>query len=461
MHLLLFICIGQSPLIIHLLVNILETHNFLHFFLQAVNPAFISPEKGTLVAFILVSLLFISFCVSGAEVAFFSLTFKDINLLKAKQQPQYKRIINLLEQPKNLQASLIIANTLANISIIIIGNHFLDQLLVLNSFGLMFLSKTIIMVLIVLLVGEVLPKTMAAQNNIRFAKDVSIVVEGVCLLFGRLATILVRFSENLEKKIGQKTATSSLEELHHAIDLTTDDEATQDEKNILKGIIKFGNTTVKQVMRTRLDVMGISYKTNFADLKKRLVELSYSRLPVYEGSLDTIKGMIHTKDLLEYLNKPDDFDWHPLMRKPFFVHEQKLIEDLMAEFQQKRIHFAIVADEFGGTSGIVTMEDILEEVIGEISDEFDEYEAGYKKIDETNYQFEGKTMLNDVCKMMHLNPTTFDEVKGESDSLAGLILEVAGEIPVSGTVITVGDFSFTIEEVKKNRIEKVKVTIIL
>jgi len=205
--------------------------------------------------------------------------------------------------------------------------------------------------------------------------------------------------------------------------------------------------------------MGIPYQMNFGDLKSRLVELSYSRLPVFESSLDTIKGMIHTKDLLEFLDKPDDFDWHGAMRKPFFVHEQKLIEDLMAEFQQKRIHFAIVADEFGGTSGIVTMEDILEEVIGDIQDEFDEDEIGNKKLDDMNYLFEGKTMLNDVCKMMQLSPSTFDKVKGESDSLAGLILEIAGEIPAQHSVITYHDFDFTIEEVMKNRIERVKVTI--
>lgn len=434
---------------------------FFPYLLDVIHPAFISPEKGTIVAFILTALLFLSFCVSGAEVAYFSLTFKDINLLKSKQQPQYKRIVNLLEQPKNLQASLIIANTLANLSIIIIGNHFLNHLISVNSVLLMFSIKAAVMVLVILLIGEVLPKTMAAQNNIRFAKDVSLIVEGVYLLFGKLAAILVSFSDNLEKKLGQKTATSSLDELNHAIDLTTDDEATPDEKNILKGIIKFGNITVKQVMRTRLDVMGIPYQTGFADLKRKLVELSYSRLPVYEGSLDSIKGMIHTKDLLEYLDQPHDFDWHSLMRKPFFVHEQKLIEDLMTEFQQKRIHFAIVADEFGGTSGIVTMEDILEEVIGDIRDEFDEEEMGNKKLDDMNFLFEGKTMLNDVCKLMHLNPTTFDEVKGESDSLAGLILEVAGEIPQQGSIINVGDFSFTIEEVQKNRIEKVKVTIIM
>jgi len=422
-------------------------------------PAFISPERGTIVAFIILLLFFISFCVSGAEVAYFSLNYKDINLLKSKQLPGYKRVVTQLEQPKILQASLIIANTLTNLSIIIVGNHFLDLLLHIQDAWWLFGAKALIMVLLILMLAEVLPKTMAAQNNIRFAKDVSWLIEGVYLLFGKLASILVGFSDSIEKKMGQRSVSSSLEELNHAIDLTADDEATLDEKNILKGIIKFGNITVKQVMRTRLDVQGIPFSLSFGQLKARLNDLNYSRLPVYEGSLDTLKGMIQTKDLLEYLDEPDDFDWHPVMRKPYFVHEQKFIEDLMKEFQQKRIHFAIVADEFGGTSGIITMEDILEEVIGEIKDEFDEEETRNRKIDDMNYLFEGKTMLNDVCKMMNISTTTFDEIKGQSDSLAGLILEVAGEIPSEQAVISVGDFDFTIEEIQKNRIEKVKVTI--
>ncbi len=430
---------------------------FLPDFLQVF--AFISPEKGTLVVFILAVLLFISFCVSGAEVAYFSLTFKDINYLKTRQQPQYKRIVNLLEQPKTLQAALIIANTVANLGIIIIGNHFLNQLLVLPNVWAFFAVKASIMIVLILLIGEILPKTMAAQNNIRFAKDVSWLIEGAYLLFGKLAESLVKFADNIEKKIGSKSASANLEELNHAIDLTSEEEASQDEKNILKGIIKFGNITVKQVMRARLDVTGIPHHINFGTLKTKLVEYHYSRLPVYEGSLDTIKGMIHTKDLLEHLDNPDDFDWHFIMRKPYFVHEQKFIEDLMQEFQHNQIHFAIVADEFGGTSGIITMEDILEEVIGDIKDEFDEEETGNRKIDDLNFFFEGKTMLNDVCKIMNISPDTFDEVKGESDSLAGLILEVSGEIPTEGSKITVGDFDFSIDEVQKNRIEKVRVTI--
>jgi CBS domain containing-hemolysin-like protein len=212
-------------------------------------------------------------------------------------------------------------------------------------------------------------------------------------------------------------------------------------------------------MRTRLDVNGINYKCNFEDLKKRVEDLHHSRLPVYSGSLDEIKGIIHTKDLLPYLGKEATFDWRTLMRPAYFVHEQKLIEDLMQEFQLKHVHFAVVADEFGGTSGIITLEDILEEVIGEITDEFDEIETGNKKIDDMNYIFEGKTMLNDVRKIMNLAADTFDKLKGESDSLAGLLLEIAGEIPTVNQEILADDFKFTVLEVNRNRIQKVKVTI--
>lgn len=393
---------------------------------------FISPESSTLIILLLLLLFFVSFCVSGAEVAFFTLTYKDINALKTKQNPSLKRIVKLVEQPKVLQASLLIANTVSNLSIIIVSNHFLDQFIVVQEVWMLIVAKALILLIFILLLAEILPKTMAAQNNLRFAKDVSWLVEGVFLLFGKAAKGLVNMSESIERKIGHRTPSASLQELNHAIDLTTDEEASTDEKNILKGIIKFGNTTVKQVMRSRLDVTGITYNIDFAELKAKILEHHYSRLPVYEGSLDTIKGMIHSKDILEHLDKSADFDWHQLMRKPFFVHEYKLIEDLMKEFQQQRIHFAIVADEFGGTSGIITMEDILEEVIGEIKDEFDEEEVRNYKLDELNYLFEGKTMLNDVCKMMKLSPETFNEVKGDSDSLAGLILEVSGEIPQQG-----------------------------
>lgn len=354
---------------------------------------------------------------------------------------------------------LLIANSFANIGIIILSNHVLDQVLTIANEWLLLAAKIFIVAAFILLFGEILPKTFAAQNNIRFAKDVGIIVEGMYLLFNRLAVVLVGFSDGIEKKLGQRTAAASIEELNHAIDLTSEEDATEEERNILKGILKFGNITVKQVMKARLDVSGLEFKSNFAAIKHRVEELHYSRLPVYHVSLDEVKGIIHTKDLLPYLNEPDDFDWHQLMRPAHFVHEQKLIEDLMQEFQAKRVHFAVVVDEFGGTSGIITMEDILEEIIGEIADEFDDEESGNKKLDDLNYIFEGKTMLNDVCRIMNLSPDTFDEVKGESDSLAGLILEVAGEIPTVNKVINVGDFDFTIMEVAKNRIQKIKASI--
>jgi gliding motility-associated protein GldE len=335
----------------------------------------------------------------------------------------------------------------------------LDQYLAIPNEWLQLLVKILIVATLILLFAEILPKTLAAQNNIRFAKDVGWLAEGMYLLFNRLASVLVGFSERIERQLGQRTAAASLEELNHAIDLTTAADATQEEKNILKGILKFGNITAKQVMKARLDVHGLEFNWDFGMVRKKVEELHYSRLPVYHVSLDEVKGIIHTKDMLPYLHEEDQFDWHTLIRPAYFVHEQKMIEDLMQEFQHKRIHFAVVVDEFGGTSGIITMEDILEEVIGEIADEFDEEETGNRKIDDLNYLFEGKTMLNDVCRTMDLSPDTFEEVKGESDSLAGLILEVAGEIPEVNQVINVGDFDFTILEVNKNRIQKIRVTI--
>ena len=258
---------------------------------------------------------------------------------------------------------------------------------------------------------------------------------------------------------GGKTNTYSLEQLDQAIDLTTPQDATEEEKNILKGIIKFGNITVRQVMKSRLDVHGVEAGTSFGDLVKRVEELHYSRLPVYKGSLDNVTGIIHTKDLIPHLHEPTDFNWETMIRPPFFVHEHKLIEDLLQEFQSKRIHFAVVVDEFGGTEGIVTLEDILEEIIGDIRDEYDEDEISDAKIDDHTFMFEGKTMVNDACRLMGVEVDTFDEVRGESETMAGLILELTGEIPQVNQEIVSGDFKFIVLELDKNRIRKVKVVI--
>lgn len=426
------------------------------------NTSAIQTQGITILFVLLFFLLAFTFIVSGAEVAFFSLTYKDINVLKTKQQAIYKRIVLLLEEPKTLLGSLLIASTFANIAIIIISNVLLDKLIVFNDTfeWVEFLIKVAIVTFMLVLFGEVMPKVMAAQNNIRFAKDVGWMVEIIAYLFKGLSNWLVKYSDIVEKKLAQKsTGLNTNEELYHAIDLTHT-ESNESEKNILKGVLKFANTSVKQIMKTRLDVHGIDYESSFKEVLKHVTELHYSRLPVFKESLDEIVGIIHTKDLIQYINEVDDYDWHKLLRQPYFVHEQKMIEDLLTEFQNKRIHFAVVVDEFGGTSGIVTMEDIMEEIIGEISDEFDEEDnTGAKKIDDSNYIFEGKTMIKDVCKYMQLPLDTFDTVKGESDSLAGLVLELAGQIPYVTQVIVCGDFEFTVLELERNRINKIKVSI--
>jgi putative hemolysin len=423
----------------------------------------IHPQGTTVLVMILVVLLFLSFVLSGSEVAFFSLTYKDINNLKSKQIPSYKRIVDLLEEPKNLLASLLIANSFINISIIIISNLLIDNMFNFEQFNavwLEFLIKVLAVSFLLVLFGEVMPKVLATQNNIRFAKDFGGVVQGVAYTFAGMSKWLVKYSDIIEKRLASKSGSAySLEELDHAIDLTTNETASENEKNILKGIVKFSNISVKQIMKTRMDVHGVEYGTSFGELIEMVKELNYSRLPVYKDDLDEVLGMIHTKDLLPHLHEHNDYNWHTLMRPPFFVHEQKPIEDLLQEFQQKRIHFAVVVDEFGGTSGIVTLEDILEEVIGEIKDEFDEEESGFKKIDDNNYIFEGRTMIHDACKIMDIPAEIFDEVKGESDSLAGLVLEIAGDIPKAGAILQSGDFEFTVLEVEKNRIQKIKLTI--
>jgi gliding motility-associated protein GldE len=423
----------------------------------------IQPQGTTVLVLILVVLLFLSFVLSGAEVAFFSLTFKDINILKSKQQSAYKRIVDLIEQPKILLASLLIANSFINISIIIISNLLIDNMFNFEQFNAVwveFVIKVIAVTFLLVLFGEIMPKVLATQNNVRFAKDFGGIVYGISYLVMGLSKPLVKYSDIIERKLANKSASAySLEELDHAIDLTTNETASENEKNILKSIVKFRNITVKQIMKTRMDVSGVDREISFDQLIAFVREVNYSRIPVYKEDLDEVIGIIHTKDMVPHLDESATYNWHNLLRAPYFVHEQKPIEDLLKEFQSKRIHFAVVVDEFGGTSGIVTLEDILEEIIGEIKDEFDEEDSDYKKIDDNNYIFEGRVMIQDLCKVMDLPTETFDAVKGESDSLAGLVLELAGDFPKTAAILTSGDFEFTVLEVAKNRLQKIKVSI--
>jgi putative hemolysin len=422
----------------------------------------ITPAANIVLIFLAILLLILSFLLAGSEVAFFSLTYKDINVLKRKQQPAYRRIVKLLEEPKTLLASMLIGTSFVNIGIILIANILIESWIA--GFHLNFLPglliKVVAVTFLLVLFAEILPKVWAAHHKIWFAAMASMVVEIFDILFKVFSKRMVRLSDRVEKKFSSDVVHNmDSSRLDYAIDLLPENEASFEEKKILKGIRKFGNTTVKQIMRTRLDVSGIDYNSNFADVIKKAEALHYSRLPVYSNNLDEVVGMLHTKDLLPQLHQPEDFEWHQLMRQPFFVHEQKPIEDLLQEFRSRRNHFAVVVDEFGGTSGIVTLEDIMEEIIGDIKDEFDDEESINKKLDENNYIFEGKTMINDVCKAMSLPVDTFESVRGSSDSLAGLVLEIAGEFPQVNELLVSGDFTFIPLEINKNRIDKVKITI--
>jgi putative hemolysin len=422
----------------------------------------ITPAATTILIFLVVILFMLSFLLAGSEIAFFSLTLKDINMLRTKKQPAYRRIVSLLEQPKTLLASMLISNSFVNIGIILISNILIDSWVagLALTFWPIFLVKVVVVTFLLLLFGEVLPKVWATHHKIWFAATASLVIEIFSSLFYRFSRRMVRYSDKIEKKFSsENSSTMDRSHLDYAIDLLPEHEATSEEKSILKGIRKFGDTTVKQVMRSRLDVSGIDVNFSFVDTVKKVEELHYSRLPVYKNNLDEVVGMLHTKDILPHLNEPENFDWHTLLRQPFFVHEKKLIEDLLQEFRSRRMHFAVVVDEFGGTSGIVTLEDVMEEIIGEIKDEFDDEESNNKKIDDYNYIFEGKTMINDVCKALGMATDTFDTVRGESDSLAGLVLEIAGEFPQVNEEVVSGNFTFIPLEIKKNRLDKIKITI--
>lgn len=423
----------------------------------------INSQGITLLVLLFLALLFLSFVVSGAEVAFFSLKYKDMNMLKTKSDSSARRIVQLLEQPKVLMSSLIAANTFFNLGIIFIGNLLTNELLQLEHKHLWaeIAIKTVVIGLLLLLFCEMLPKVWASQNNLLFVFFAAWWIDGVVLpLFKNIGRWLSAYTDSIDKRLSKFQASAiKSEELDYAIDLMSEDEATIEEKNILKGIQNFGSITVKQVMRSRLDVSGIEMQTPFDEVLQRIAELHYSRLPVYRNNLDEIVGVLQTKDVLAHVTDAADFNWRQLVRTPYFVPEQKLIDDLLKEFQQKRIHFAVVVDEFGGTSGIVTMEDIVEEIIGEIKDEFDDDESSNRKLDDHNYIFEGKTMIHDVCKVMNLPAETFDRVKGQSESLAGLVLELAERLPQLNEEVESGEFLFTVLEISRNRLQKIKVTI--
>jgi gliding motility-associated protein GldE len=433
----------------------------------------IDASNATILIIAILLLLLMSAVIAGAETAFFSLSAKDIYFLKTKEKQSARIASQLLEHPKMLLATILVANNFINIAIVITINFFVSAILPRDIYHhitispalsqgvnsiFAFLIQVVFVTFLLVLFGEVLPKVYASQNNLRMALFAAPFLRVLLSVFNPISRMLVNSTSFIEGKIGSKTANISSEDFEHAIELTVGHTATREEVNIFKGILKFGNITARQVMRTRLDVSAIDYDMDFVEVRNYCLDAGYSRLPVYKESLDKVAGIMYTKDFLPHIES-DTFNWHSLIRPAYFVHEGKLIEDLLKEFQQKRMHFAIVVDEFGGTSGIITLEDIMEEIIGDIKDEFDEEDLNYKKIDDHNFIFEGKTLINDVCRVIGVPSDTFDSARGESDSLAGLIIEISGKFAAVNETIRYQQYEFTVLAVEKMRIQRVKLTI--
>lgn len=410
---------------------------------------------------LLLASILMLFMNSGAEIAFFSLGYRELKNLRTRQYPASTRILQLLQEPRLLMSSMLVGNMVFRMLIILLCNYLVkDDMLPETTGFLLFLIRMLIAIVILVLFGELLPKVWASNNHIRFAYYSSFFVWLNATMFRRLGQWTAGITDHIEKALGRNNdMRTRLEQIDQAMGLGEADGSSVEEKNILKGIAQFGNITVRRAMRSRLDVQGVEAGISFSELKQKVADQQYSRFPVFNENLDNIAGMIHAKDLIPHLDKADDFDWKPLLRPAFFIHEQMLVEDLLKDFQQKRTHFAIVVDEFGGTDGIITMEDILEEIVGEIRDEYDDEESVNMRIDEFNFIFEGKMMINEACKLMNLPNRVFDAIRGDSETVAGLVLELAGEIPKLNQVLVANDFTFTVLEVAMNRIHKIKITI--
>jgi gliding motility-associated protein GldE len=405
------------------------------------------------------ALLFCSALVSGAEVALFSLSQKDIDYTLQEHPSKGKIISKLLEKPKKLLATLLVANNFLNIGVVIlflfIGKNLFSTI---TSPFLKFSIHVIIVTFLILLFGEVLPKVYASRNNIKFAKWVAYPVAVLDKLLSPISLPMRKVTIYLHNKLGKQKTNFSVDQLSQALELTDSDESSSEEQKILEGIVTFGNTDAKQVMSPRMDIFALEIEESFATIYSKIIEKGFSRIPVYRDNIDQIEGVLFVKDLLRHIDK-DEFDWKTLIREPFFIPENKKIDNLLKDFQNMKSHLAIVVDEYGGTSGIVSLEDIIEEIVGDISDEFDGDNSNFSKIDDKNYLFEGKINLKDFYRIIDVNEELFETAKGEAETLAGFILEVLGNFPKKDQKIAFENCTFTIEVVDKKRVKQIKVTI--
>ena len=432
--------------------------SFLLSFSQIFQP--IDFELGLSIFCVLI-LVVLSALLSGSEVAMFSISNKQRFDLEDQNKNANKRVLTLLKEPKKLLATILIANNFINVSIVMASNFVFNNLIIEGSISdtMNFIIQVIVITFLILLFGEVIPKVYANNYNLKFSKFMAIPLQLLKKLFYPISQILVNSTNLIDKRIEKRKESIQANELEHALNLTVDSVDNEDEKKILEGIVKFGNTDVKQIMTPRTDVISFEITTPFNELMSELKEIKYSRIPVFEDSFDKIKGILYAKDLLGKMNEKKNFKWPNLLREPKFVPENKKLDDLLKEFQEEKTHIAIVVDEYGGSSGIVSLEDVLEEIVGEITDEFDEEDINYKKLDELNYIFDGKTTLIDIYKLLDIDGEIFEKEKGESDTIAGFCIEQAGKILLKNEKISFDRYTITVEAADKRRIKKVKITI--
>ncbi|EAQ42974.1 gliding motility-associated protein GldE [Polaribacter sp. MED152] len=417
-------------------------------------------------AIALIILLISSALISGTEVAFFSLSQTDLNEL-SNESKETNVIVTLLERPRKLLATILITNNFINILIVLLFASLAETLfsgfdyqlnLYLFVVPIRFLIEIVLVTFLILLFGEVLPKVYASRNALRFSKNMSKFIHVVNVILTPFTLPLIALTKFIEKKLGNKNSNFSVETLSQALELTSEGATTKDEQKILEGIVNFGNTETVQIMKPRIDIFALSDEENYEVVLNKILENGYSRNPVYKENIDNIIGVLYAKDLLAHLNKKN-FKWQSLVREAFFVPENKKLDDLLDDFRDRKNHLAIVVDEYGGTSGLVTLEDVIEEIVGDINDEFDDDDLQYSKIDSNNYIFEGKTTIKDFCKVLDdEDEEIFEEEKGESETLAGFILEISGKFPKKGEKINFKNYTFTIEALDKKRIKQVKAT---
>lgn len=409
-------------------------------------------------ALVFVFLIVMSALISGSEVAFFSLSNEDMEGCRDNPDAKNSAILKLLGKRRELLATILIMNNLLNVAIVTLATFFTWQLV-----GTRTPERTVVVILtviitfVILFFGEVVPKNYATQHNIQFARITARMLVFLRFAFSPFAGILIRFTNVIEKNVDRKGHNITVDELNQALEITTDENTTDEEKGILKGIVNFSTLSVKQIMKSRMDITTVDIEYDFHELMDLINKSGFSRIPVFSETIDKIEGILYIKDLLSHIEKEEDFKWQELVRPGYFVPENKKVDALLKDFQDKRVHMAIVVDEYGGTSGLITMEDIIEEIVGEINDEFDDDDVAYNKLDASTYIFEGKTSLNDLCKIIDIDTSVFDEVKGESESLGGLLLEIHSKLPRAGEKIEFGPFLFTIVAVDARRIKRVRI----